>query len=107
MEMRADSSWDLVRRDPLLAAVEMSEEVESVSVKIVCDRIKAWTGGENTRWADGVVLWLTDGEVRVGVDFGNGVGPEWAIGGAGRGSNGSCSMRVVGIDGLLEEGPLE
>jgi hypothetical protein len=45
-------------------------------VKLVCHRGERWIGVRDTWWASGGVRGgFADGESRVGIDFGDGVGP--------------------------------
>ena len=54
----------------------MIDEGECVLVKLVCHRGERWIGVRDVGWASGGVGGrFTDCESRVGVDFGDGVGP--------------------------------
>ena len=50
---------------------------------------------------------LADGEASIGVDFGDGVGPESVTSRARGGQEGISSLTVVGKVGLVSESPLK
>ena len=66
----------VVERHPALTSVEVAYRGECVLVKLVSRRGEQWVGVHDAGWASGGVGGgFTDGESRVGVDFGDGVGP--------------------------------
>ena len=70
------ASEKVVERHPALTSVQVTCRDECVLVKLVCHRGERWIGVRDAGWASGGVSGrFTDGEFRVGVDFGDGVGP--------------------------------
>ena len=105
MEMRLECRRKVVERHPALTSVQVTCRDECVLVKLVCHRGEHWVGVRDAGWASGGVCGgFTDGESRVGIDFGDGVGPkcalawlEWS------GLKRRCCLWVGGIVGLLVE----
>ena len=80
MKMRSDCFREVVERHPALASVQTTCRDECMLVKLVCHRGEHWVGVRDARWASGGVCGgFTDGESRVGIDFGDGVGPQYAL----------------------------
>ena len=74
--MRLECRRKVVERHPALTSVQVTCRGECVLVKLVCHGDERWIDVRDAGWAsEGVGGRFTDGESRVGVDFGDGVGP--------------------------------